>query len=205
MGVIVQGIPADYEAPDARARRLAAERARRYRERHPDRSKAIQANYRSNNPEACQRAKASWYKRNRQHVAEKSKEFRYRNPDYVEEYFRKNKDRLAAAHAAWWAANVEKARLYSHRRRALKMAQQGTVSSDIVITLFRFQDGECVYCPADLVETGYHLDHRMPLAKGGLHDDSNLQLLCPSCNRRKSDKSPEEFEAVMDRRIPWGS
>ena len=38
-----------------------------------------------------------------------------------------------------------------------------------------------------------HIDHVMPLVKGGLHDDSNLQALCRSCNDSKQDMDPIEF------------
>ncbi len=33
---------------------------------------------------------------------------------------------------------------------------------------------------------GEHVDHIVPLAAGGTHDDSNLQTLCASCHSRKT-------------------
>ena len=32
------------------------------------------------------------------------------------------------------------------------------------------------------------IDHIIPVAKGGLTEESNLQTLCWKCNRAKSDK-----------------
>lgn len=32
------------------------------------------------------------------------------------------------------------------------------------------------------------VDYILPVAKGGLTEESNLQTLCWKCNRRKSDK-----------------
>lgn len=40
----------------------------------------------------------------------------------------------------------------------------------------------CVQCG----RPGQHVDHRLPLAQGGTHDEANLQTLCASCHSRKT-------------------
>jgi 5-methylcytosine-specific restriction endonuclease McrA len=35
---------------------------------------------------------------------------------------------------------------------------------------------------------GYHIDHIVPIAKGGTSERRNLQLLAPICNLRKGAK-----------------
>ncbi len=52
------------------------------------------------------------------------------------------------------------------------------------------QEGKCAHCK---IEAKLTLDHIIPLAKGGMHDRSNAQLLCRSCNSSKNDMDPEEF------------
>lgn len=37
-------------------------------------------------------------------------------------------------------------------------------------------------------EVGLHVDHIVPVAKGGKSVESNLQVLCSKCNGRKSDR-----------------
>ena len=56
------------------------------------------------------------------------------------------------------------------------------------------QDQRCAnpYCGESLVVL-YHLDHIVPVASGGTSEDSNLQLLCPTCNMRKGAKDYEEW------------
>ncbi len=38
-------------------------------------------------------------------------------------------------------------------------------------------------------EVGLHIDHIMPISKGGKTITSNLQVLCSKCNRKKSNKN----------------
>ncbi|MCN0153394.1 HNH endonuclease [Salinispora arenicola] len=57
-----------------------------------------------------------------------------------------------------------------------------------------FRDrGRCAHCGTDLsglldALPKEQFDHVVPLARGGLNDITNLQLLCEMCNLRKSDK-----------------
>ncbi|MBQ4167275.1 MAG: HNH endonuclease [Clostridia bacterium] len=39
-------------------------------------------------------------------------------------------------------------------------------------------------------EVGLHIDHIVPIAKGGKTVKSNLQGLCSKCNGKKSSKTP---------------
>ena len=43
----------------------------------------------------------------------------------------------------------------------------------------------------------FEIDHIQPKSKGGGDNIENLQLLCNHCNRRKRDKSMEEFLAIQ--------
>ncbi|MBV4522630.1 HNH endonuclease [Pseudomonas sp. SWRI74] len=51
--------------------------------------------------------------------------------------------------------------------------------------------GRCVLCDKDLfgqinLENHKNYDHIVPLAKHGLNDTSNIQLLCKECNQMRS-------------------
>lgn len=87
--------------------------------------------------------------------------------------------------------------LYKANRRARKHGAVGNgLSLGIRKRLWFLQKGRCAACLVKLVKVGqgkYHLDHREPLARGGAHEDGNMQLLCRSCNLRKAAKRPEQF------------
>lgn len=54
---------------------------------------------------------------------------------------------------------------------------------------------ECPYCLTTLVVTSRHLDHIVPIARGGLTTADNLVWVCEPCNLKKSDRSLFEFAA----------
>lgn len=87
------------------------------------------------------------------------------------------------------AKNPHKVREWSHTRHKRKT---GRLPRGTITNLMTKQNKQCNICKTD-IEHKYHMDHIYPLAKGGKHEASNIQLLCPSCNVRKSAKDPIQF------------
>lgn len=95
------------------------------------------------------------------------------------------------------AANPEKKREDRKRYRARYRAQKKgceVAAVDLRIVIER-SGGKCCLCNALVPEELRHIDHIIPLSKGGPHSQENLQLLCYRCNCRKSAKLPEEVNA----------
>lgn len=84
------------------------------------------------------------------------------------------------------------ARASAHRRRTRQAAACGTHSCDDIAALLHGQKGRCWWCGIK-VNDHYHVDHRLPISKGGSNDKSNLVISCAPCNRRKGAKMPWEF------------
>jgi hypothetical protein len=51
----------------------------------------------------------------------------------------------------------------------------------------------CCWCGGTFSPSQCHIDHVIPLSRGGLHLMANVAISCASCNFRKNDKLPEEF------------
>lgn len=76
-------------------------------------------------------------------------------------------------------------RLNEARRRARKIANGVfTVTEHDVSRLLSRQGGRCAYCRKELT-LRYHLDHVVPIARGGRHSIGNLVATCPLCNYKK--------------------
>ena len=68
--------------------------------------------------------------------------------------------------------------------------------------LRREQGVLCVYCRGKLPFQASHIDHITPVNQGGSNERENLQLLCPGCNLRKSDRNDGEFRYRYRKLLP---
>lgn len=145
--------------------------------------------YRKRNPDKCnnERDKANqkkWRKENSERANASYKRWRERNPE-------KRKEMLLA----WERKNPDSAAERWRKRRALKKKAMGWMPPFPEGILFGEQDGLCLYCSANLEQSGWHMDHKIPLSRGGKHDWNNVCLSCPNCNLVKHRKTATEFTA----------
>jgi 5-methylcytosine-specific restriction endonuclease McrA len=77
-------------------------------------------------------------------------------------------------------------------RRARRLAAGGTYTAQDILKIYAWQQGACYWCQA-LVGKTYHVDHVVPLARGGSNRPENLCIACQPCNLRKFTKMPYEF------------
>lgn len=81
----------------------------------------------------------------------------------------------------------------SERKRLLKEISDGTVNKKSLIDMYEFQNHKCDYCGCNLDSTKKHIDHIIPLSRGGLHTISNIHYVCSKCNHSKGDKLESEW------------
>ncbi|EKS29289.1 HNH endonuclease [Afipia felis] len=126
----------------------------------------------------------------------KKAEFRANNPGVhaarARDYRRRRGDKVRETEAKYRKQNPLRKIAKDARRRAREKA--GTYTADELNDILKSQKYRCVYCSTSIrAHSKRHLDHVIPLAKGGVNDKSNLQFLCVACNLSKSDKMPEVF------------
>lgn len=137
-----------------------------------------------------------WHLANLEKHQQQCREWHIKNPDKSKSnriaWKAENKSRIRERERQWRIENPEEAKRRDQNRRALKKANGGKLSKDIVNTLMKLQKGLCACCGKPLGNK-YHLDHIMPLALGGANTDDNVQLLLPQCNWSKGGKHPIEY------------
>lgn len=87
-----------------------------------------------------------------------------------------------------------------------------SVSAPLAAQVLRRAGGRCEYCQMSQSLQGatFHVEHIVPLSRGGATSEENLALACPSCNLHKADRQtaidPEtrsEVRLFHPRRDRW--
>lgn len=120
-----------------------------------------------------------------------------KHPDYEKNLARSRAKRKANPEAARAAAKKCRDRKpdlylsYIHNRRARRLSAPGSFDSTHVQMKLKLQDNRCYYCNRELEK--YHIEHKIPLVRGGTNWPANICAACPSCNHRKASRTPREF------------
>ena len=80
----------------------------------------------------------------------------------------------------------------SRGRRSREAGAFGKEDKYIRELLLELQERKCIACGCCVAEAS-HLDHIVPLKRGGSNLPLNFQILCPPCNISKKDKCPVEW------------
>lgn len=107
-----------------------------------------------------------------------------------ERYREANHDDIALRHKSWRMRNRHTIAAQTANVRAKRFDTPGTLTAEDVRLIFRNQHGACAECHEKLI--AYILDHITALGLGGSNYPTNIQLLCPKCDKIKS---------VADRKI----
>ena len=108
-------------------------------------------------------------------------------------YNAKHPDRSSKNSKEWRRKHPERVRANTVNRRAQMMQAKGKYTEIDITILYINQRGKCAYCGCDL-NGKYHVDHIVPLSRGGTDYAENLTLTCPRCNLSKGDKLLSEWK-----------
>lgn len=151
----------------------------------------------------CQKERhAAWRARNRERVRGAAAQWRADNPETDREvqraYRARNADRRHAYDKQWREANPERHAAKEHRRRALKRgASAEPYTAKEWGSVVAFYGGRCAYGCGRQWE---HVDHVVPLSRGGAHALHNIVPACAECNLSKhvSTWSPTSRHPFME-------
>lgn len=192
-------------ATDAQ-KEAAAARGRRYAEKNKERRNAEAREYQRKKRAQIkvdpikEAASKEWFanyrSKNRDSAIAYAKNYRATNRQKCREmerrYWEGQPGGRAAKNAAWAAKYPDVAKSHRTNRKAAVRGAQGKHTAKQIKALHKLQRAKCVYCGRS-ISKNWHVDHIMPIARGGGNDIKNIQLLCISCNLRKSAKHPVAF------------
>jgi 5-methylcytosine-specific restriction endonuclease McrA len=96
-----------------------------------------------------------------------------------------NKTRCAENFSVWRRANADRIKLTKYRRACAVRKSPGVSLRDWRLRVEEF-GGRCAYCLAPATD----IEHMIPLARGGLHELSNVVPACRQCNASKGARTP---------------
>jgi len=108
-------------------------------------------------------------------------------------FYEENKESAFIQAKEWGKRNPDKLRSIrrntTRKRKARLVNAEGSHTQKQILELLKKQRYKCMNCGLS-VKDSYHVDHIMPLKKGGSNYIKNIQILCPSCNVHKQAKDP---------------
>jgi len=156
--------------------------------------------WRKNNAERLAASKREYAESNKERLAEYQRNYhavhREEKIERTRLWVLNNREKSTAYHRRytpqWRAANPEKNRAIDQRRYARLCKANGGHTGTDVQAQYKRQKGKCFWCGVK-VGDAYHVDHVVPLARGGSNGPENLVISCAPCNQSKGAKLPHEW------------
>lgn len=149
----------------------------KYRKQCRDCVKIRRASYCQNNKEDIIQKVSIYYDENREEIIRHNIEYARQHPDDI----KRNKKKFNTLHP-----ESRREQKYRYRARKYNATIEKFAKQDVIDTY----GDKCFYCISGNFE---HLDHYIPLSKGGNHSLANVRPSCAKCNLHKNDKMPEDF------------
>lgn len=161
------------------------------------------AQHRIENPEPYKIRALTYYWGNRDELREKAHAKYTLNPlPFLirgRKAYEKNKPKIQASHRVYYLTHKPEHNARINKRRSLMIQAEGTHTADELKELYEPQDARCGYCGMPLfgdVHRDTHIDHMIPLSRGGTNWIENMLYACEPCNLSKNTKTPDEWKAV---------
>lgn len=164
-----------------------------------------QRNYRKANPEKARTWRSNAYWKDPEKIRKRSRGFYHKDPEAARARSRATyqrnkesyKDRKAELAHKYYFSDVKSSRSRSRNKDYIR---RGKKRRGVKWGMFRdwVQDMPkiCFYCGRSC-EDDCHVDHFIPLSKGGAHVLTNLRMSCRSCNLSKAARMPREIEEML--------
>jgi 5-methylcytosine-specific restriction endonuclease McrA len=123
-------------------------------------------------------------------------------------YYKKNKKKELRRNKEWMQNNVERRaeynRRYSQEHKFRILLQKNALRSSEVLSrhpllevewlfILDFWEWRCPYCGREITKDTVHIEHLIPMSRGGLHVMGNVLGSCPTCNLSKGARTLGEW------------
>jgi 5-methylcytosine-specific restriction endonuclease McrA len=156
----------------------------------PEYKRAYFRQWRKDNLDQSSEIKRKWRSKNPGYGTQWSRD----HPEVAHNYYQNNKAKVAVTTRIWRRKNRAKCQAYGLNYWARLKNAPGSFTEQDVEAILEQQQYRCAapHCQTDILRS-FHIDHILPLSRGGSNWPDNLQALCKSCNSQKKDKTMDEW------------
>ena len=140
--------------------------------------------YQEANRETCRKRSKAWKKRTGW----------TEDPAYRAAHTEKNRERIEARRRNYYHENKPAFYAKAHEQRAKRRGAEGRFTAKDTNRILKSQDGMCAYC---YESDNLHLDHKVPISRGGTNWPDNLQYLCAFHNLSKHARTDSDYRAIL--------
>jgi 5-methylcytosine-specific restriction endonuclease McrA len=177
---------------------------KKYYKEHAEKAKAYAKEYRKNN----KKVRKVWREKNKEKIRIQSKkrwEKYSKDNQFIEklqEYRKNNRGKKRKQLREWRKNNSLKVKIYSQKDN-LRRRKAGKVTTALLQLVYernikRFGRLTCYLCGLPIQLGEEHLEHKIPVSRGGTSVYENLGIACASCNSSKHTKTEEEYRKYME-------
>jgi len=144
-----------------------------------------------------------YYQKHRKRILNRTDAYRRKHKQmfrfYSKRYSQTHKEEVRnSAKRFRWSA---KSKAISHNYKARKRGASGIITDKVIerieyLNVRKYGILTCDYCKIPIGKH-YHLEHKLPLIKGGTNRQVNLCIACPQCNWQKGVLTSTEFRARL--------
>ena len=175
---------------------------RRYKARHREQISARSKAYYAKNHQIFSERGRNYYLKHREEIMSKAIAQGHVKQAWNRAYYDRNKERIKANNANYRKLNPQVDVKHAVKRR---MQINATIESETAITDFiklvrNSRRIACYYCGKMISGKKAHIDHVVPLSRGGGHRPDNICASCPSCNMRKHSMLLSEWRGPPEQK-----
>jgi 5-methylcytosine-specific restriction endonuclease McrA len=171
---------------------------REWRAKNPELDKQKTKRWKDKNKNQLSEYYKCYYNSHREEMLIRAKNYYSEHKEERSEYdrkWRKNKPKKERKPAISKTMEYKKAARHSYKQR---FRDAGKLTTQVVMDIYdknieRFGELTCYLCLSPVQKGLEHLEHNVPLSRGGKNERSNLEISCVHCNCVKGNKTAEEF------------
>ena len=152
----------------------------------------------------CKECMKEYYYKNQEEKRKKAVEYYYENREakleYQEQYYKDNREKISEYYKQYLQSEQGRKNnaKSEQNRRARKAQLPNTLTTEEYENTLEYFNHTCAYCGCELNKDNHHMEHIVPISKGGGTTQKNIIPSCESCNWSKHAKTLADWYRFSD-------